>query len=251
MQELELHVNTENEKLLIGADYIILNDESTSTFETDDIAEFIDYAKSEDRDILIYYSANKMEMFLDSGVFYTTKPLAVCHVKFSDQLDIITGVNKKKLTLEAAQVFLRRMTKYLDKTGILLKDNLENLKIRKILNIDIKKDNQGNFLYSVEQDKAKDDYIFPDSIIISVPLLDYSDDVVDINLDFFFSHTLSDSGVSVSVVFDNIEFHKIIRAELRKLLKKKLSSFKKVYYGECYITRQHNSWQYQQNKLEK
>ena len=251
MQELELHVNTENEKLLIGADYITLDDESTSTFETDDIAEFINYVKDDGSDIVIYYSINAVEAYRDTGIYKHTKPLAVYMIVYSDVLDIARGINRQKINLETAQTTLRRLTKYLDKKGLALKDQLENLKIRKILNVDVKKDNQGNFLYSVEQSAGKNDYIFPESIDVSVPLFNFNDVKINITLDFFFRHKVLDAEVSVSVTFENIELFDNIKREIRKFLKKQLSSFKKVYYGECVITRQDNSWQYKENKLEK
>lgn len=199
--EPKLSVSTDKELLRIGADVVDLRDESTATYHTEDLGEFIRFAGDKSAtEHVIFYSAELVSLFA-AEVFAKPREydaVAVCKMAVHPRLAILLKANGRKMDADDFETLMRQLKRNLDGKGLELLDNINNLTVSKATKIERKKDRGGNYRYSVSRESAgTEDFQPPESLAFKVPLFVGVESPRPLEFDFRFDFTQKDGDVAL------------------------------------------------------
>lgn len=199
--EPKLSVSTTQERLVLGADVIKLEDKSTETYVTDNFADFVRFAKQRTEDTVIFYNATGAvqvgQMFKDPR---HNPVVAMVGMRAHPRLQTLLDVNGKPLQLETFEVLLRKLKANLSQDGLLVLDKVLDFRVAKVQKIERKKERNGNYRNVVSRESAgTDDFIPPEVLKFSVPL--FQGEIVPVTVSFDFRFDFKDRGDSVETFF--------------------------------------------------
>jgi len=233
--ETKIKANLTGDTLKLGADIITLADETKSYLETDDLKSFNEYALKQ-APLDIYVGEKGSRAYRPEKTYYNTRPVAIYNFSLHPLVKILAEINGKSLSLQNFTQLLERIKKHLGPKGLALYSGIKDLKIQKILSIEHTGDKKGNFNFSVRAEKGKQDYEFPDSILLIVPILKFGEWVQqEIEFNFSFSWTVEEEGkVNLMFILENMELNEIFLELRERLIREKLSNDKFTIYVGAY-----------------
>lgn len=182
-----------------------------------------------------------------------TNDIADCSLHYSGQLAAIENLHGRKNSLDSMDELLSSMKKYIDSNAVDLLARMKDLSVRKITNIDRKKDDRGNFTFLVETKSNKSDIELPETIKFTVPVFKYHPETINLEFSVFFNYEIlqedENAKVRMGITLRNYEIDDLIQQRQREIIEKYLSGFntEKIYWGEYDINKQTDEWKYKQH----
>jgi len=257
--EGKLNLNVAGEKLLLGNDYVILNDQTDATFSTNNLDEFISYVNN--RQLEMFVGNKRVEAFVggDEIFYFHTRPVAICNINYHPTVLLLKSVNGNELGLTEFAILLDRIKNYLTADALKLRDNIADLKLKKVLSIEHKNDRRGNFNFTVRSEtQGKQDYEFPKELSVKIPVIintKSNKNILELSFNFFFNWKMVDENASLLFMMENFEFDTIIEDAKSEIitnhLKSSLKSNKgKIVVGDLTIYPQTDKWKYYRNEVQ-
>lgn len=255
--ENKLNIHVAGEKLLLGNDYVILNDETDATYFTNNLDEFIPYVNK--AQCKIFVGDNSVEAFDDLEDYnYQLKPFAVCSIGYHPIVALLKNNNGTELGLSDFAIFLDRIKNYLTANSLKLRDNIADLKLRKVLSIEHQNDRRGNFNFTVRSEtQGKQDYEFPKELDLKIPVVintKSEKNILELSFNFFFKWKMVDENASLLFMMENIEFNILVEDAKSEIITEHLrASIKdgkdKIIQGHFEIYPQTDQWKYHKNDV--
>lgn len=244
-------------EILVGNAFHILEDASKSLFKTNTIGDFSEYIKNEgpENDIDIFYSTSILTAYSNYAEqqMRCIEPFVQCGLCFSDQLQAVTGLNGKSFIMDKLEEKLESLKKYCNKDGIDLLRILKDQSIQKIIDIQRKKDNAGNYSYSFSiSNGGKKDVEYPTEIKFTIPLYKHHKEEITITFTVIFSFEIekSDNGPNISMQWKiiNYSLEEEIRIRQEEVIETYIKDLPcKKWRGEFSIIKKDDSWKYLPN----
>lgn len=253
--EKKIVVNAAGEKLLLGNNIINLSDQTKGTFKTNSLMALAEYLTV--LDFEIFANGLNIDAYLSKDILfdalnYTTMPHAQCVLKYSQQIELLKRINQKPHSLPEFIELMRTLKKYSDKDALQLLDALNDLKIKKIIDIQHKTDSRGNFNVVIKADKGSSDYQFPETISFVVPLFDVRDGLeVQVDFDLTFTWSFEESAAKLSFKLTNYD----LNADLELAVWLKCTEVLKgdnivLNHGSYSINQQTNEYLFKESSIE-
>lgn len=242
----------------IGADMIILQDRTESTFHTKIIGEFISYINNitNDREKpIVYANGKRIEAYIGC-VNYNIHPISICDLEYHPKL-LLLCTNIKRQTpvyVKEMEQFLENLKDCLDGAGRELLKYLKDFKQSIVLDVERQKDNKGNFTNSIKRSvrgkEEKADYVFPDKITFTVPMFNYDEHRITIEVETRFDFDLGANDVKMYWNLVNFDLDTILDELAKAYIMAKLDMVENKHWGLLNIIQQTNEWSYKQNQLD-
>lgn len=241
----------------IGADMIVLKDCTKSTFHTHLIDEFINYVCKSYQCVIYANDKSLHACRLDQPVEYNTIPVAICNLEFHPKTVFLTNKIKQGnwVHLKEMELLLDCLKDGLCSKGIQLLKYLRDFKLSAITDIERQKDNRGNYINSIKRTvrgkEEKNDYEFPEKIQFNIPLFNYDEHRVTVEVELKFDFQVV--GEEVKLMWNLINFD--LDTQLNEYAKAYIVSKLKeggyeFYWGTFNIVPQTDEWCYLQNQVE-
>ena len=249
--EQKLTVVAKDGQVLIGNHFHTLTDESKNTFSSRNLGDFRVYCMAIQGDFEIFYNGTKIEAWpiaRDRNAY----PIAVCELQPSPFLECLSEVLGDAMTTAEFELFIRAMVPCLNTEGLPLLDIPNQLKVSKIVSMEMSKDNAGNYnyLYKRESNKGGGDFTPPKEIVFTVPIFDFSEKKASFKCNFFFNYTETPEGVRSNFQLQSLMFKAELEAIQRKIILEELAAFEKpAYQGTMSITKADDTWKYLSNGI--
>lgn len=251
--EPKLAVSTTQERLVLGADIIKLEDWSGEMYITDNFADFVRFAKPRASETTIFYNATGAvqvgQMFQDAR---RNRIQATLNMKAHPRLQTLLDVNGKPQALEAFEVLLRKLKTNLNPDGLLVLDKILDFRVAKIQKIERKKERNGNYRNVVSRESAgTDDFIPPETMKFTVPLFQGEAVPVTVTFDFRFDFKEERDTVATFFTLENLN----IEEELLEARKSTIGGSVEAegftaYWGRREVNFDTDAWKYQRNPVE-
>lgn len=253
MSENKVVINASGEKILFGKNIINLEDQTSETFKTNSLLALAEYLK--DKNCTIFADGNKIEVYDTpnlQAIFYNLHPIALCDLKGSAQIQILRQSNKRPMQLQEFIDFLRSIKKYAATDTLQLMDALNDLRIKKIIDIQHSTDNRGNFDLHIKADKGASDYKFPESISFIIPLFDIQDGLqIKLSFDLYFNWSMEEATAKLIFKLINYDFDVDVDTEVRKVTKQVLTNENwKLNYGLFVINKKTNEHLFKESNIQ-
>ena len=253
MSENKIVVNAAGEKILFGKNIINLEDQTSETFRTNSLFALDEYLKG--KLSTIFADGNKIEVFDTkqiTDVFYNIQPIALCDLKLSAPIQILKQNNKRPMQLQEFIDFLRSIKKYAATDTLQLMDALNDLRIKKIIDVQHSTDNRGNFDIHIKAEKGPSDYKFPESIRFIIPLFDVQDGLqTELPFDLYFSWSMEEASAKLIFKIINYDLDVDIDTAVRKVTKDVLTNDKwKLNYGLFLINKKTNEHLFKESNIQ-
>jgi len=248
----KLVIKTTGEKLLLGNDIIELKDQTRETFETDNPEDMKEYLLDNFSKCDIYIKGLGVDGYIIEKADYDTKPAALCRMAKHPVVELLKQYNSKQIDLADFSVLLERLKNYMTSEALAFKDNIQDLKIKKILSLENRSDRRGNYSFTIKAESGgKEDYIFPKKIKLMVPVIKSMPGTAqEIEFDFYFQWKAEEQNIELKFTIENFEFDQIIDEDIKKILDGIFQDENiKIYHGSLSIHKQTNSWMYHKNDL--
>lgn len=115
------------------------------------------------------------------------RPVYELKLKTHPRLQAVIQSNKRAMEPPEAEEFLRRLRDGLDAEGKALLLRMRDLKLSKKLEIEQKKEKNGNYSYSQKLESGPEDWTPPERITVRVPAFNFIQDEIAIPLDVVIS----------------------------------------------------------------
>lgn len=241
-------------EIFTGSAFHVLNDASSTQFKTNVISVFSEYLKDKKVEN-VFYSTTKLEAFniTDSGVecIRNIEPVAKCELEFSDQLSAVTRLNHNKFSADAIERAILSLEKYCDTSAVDLLKLVQNVSVQKVIDIQRKKDNSGNFMHSISiSGGKKEDVEYPSQIAFTVPVYKcHSFDLMRITYACMFNYDIKkdDNGptVNLSWALDNFALDEEIKETQEGVICRYLKMLDcKKWRGNFSVIKKDDSWKY-------
>ena len=231
--------------MLFGHTSIELQDLTKGVFVTDNIASFKDYESGDDT--IFFLTPTKIESFTNTKLLqlkYDSLPEAVCNLKLHSAIILMASSLNKTLDLTGFLVLLKSLKNYATAETLKIIDSLNDLKIKKIVQIQHKTDNRGNFAIGVTADSGKQDYKFPETISFNLPLLQGNNYTARFDFDLMFSWKMEEQSASLEFKLVNLEFTSQTEQSIYAAIEAELQDSGTVYRGSFKIEKQLDDFKY-------
>lgn len=253
MNEPKYQISNPHENQKFSGEVFRLVDKSKGTTKTDCIDDFLKFLQAHEN-VSLYASPTCVKAFQPPYDCYTT-PIAILELTTHPRLKLLLDNNRKSLSLKEAEELLRRLRDGLDVGARSILHQLRDLKIVKNLQMEQKKETNGNFSFAVKMESGVGDWIPAEKIEITVPFFNFVGDVV--SLPFDFSVELVDLGEgkeskqSLTVKLECLDIEEHLLNGRREILLKNLaaSSFPAMW-GSLAIEKQNDAWSVVHNHAE-
>ena len=248
-----------NVTALIGKDVQILEDHTSYTFHTDDLANFVNYCLDAFQNTCcdidsynVYYSILGAEMRCKQANRYT-RSAAECHVQPSELVKIIERTLDKPLSLGDFDQFLTTFRMYIGDKVRTLHSYVKNFKATKITSIVRNLDNKGNFEYHVKREKGgAEDTTIPDTITVSIPVITSAgeDCFETFELDLFFDWKEEEGGCLAYFTLKAPMWKALRESAIRRVIERYIDKLPNPkYWGKTEINKYDDSWKYVYNGI--
>lgn len=247
-----------NANVKIGADVMILKDQTNATFQTRIIEDFIRYVAkiSNIEDEPIVYAYNKRIEAYFGQVNYNIQPTAICELEYHPKLVYLLNRMKGSNVMytKDMELLLENLKDCLDAAGTGLLVYLKDFKQSIILDVDRQKDNQGNFINSIRRSvrgrEEKKEYVFPEKITFALPMFTYDEHQINIEVDVKFDFNLAGDKVEMYWTLVNFNLDTILDELAKSYIMAMFSDITNKYWGHLNVIRQTNEWSIRRNPLE-
>ncbi len=209
--------------ILFGKNIINLKDESRGVFSTDNLEDFFASINDEKKDYVVLQNGFHMDAICSadwSKPKYNSKPEAECQLKEHPLLTELKRHNNIPINLPTFTNFLRAFRDYSDSKGMKIEDNLNDLKIMKVVSIVNRTDNRGNFGVAITAESGKKDYNFPEKISFHVPMFQNNKDEIEVEFLFQFAWEMKEQSASLEFRIVNYEINTLINDKVFDVVKK-------------------------------
>ncbi len=250
--EQVIKVESKDGILKLGNDILDLNDESKSSFTTDDFESFVEYSKVYGDKASIYYSEKEIKLIPKGEARQNNLPLAICNMSNSPALTLLINCVNKKQDIQKMEDFLKTMKGYLNEEGLKFLSNIQDFSISKITKIVRKKDNRGNYTFIVEKEDAGNaEYLPPETINFTIPIFKHLNDSANFVFDIVFDYTEAAPGeVYLYFKLENLNFTELLVSVFKKITTNIIKSVElPKYYGNYELIEMTDEWRYKENIL--
>lgn len=220
--------------VLHGAHIVRLVATATQTFVTNSISDFVSYVKKSGK-VRVFYSDNKVEA-VETIIDENTRPTAICWMKPSRVFSLLESVNGKSIDLGSLETTFRALIPFMRTDSKELFDVARDLRIRKVTQIERKKDNNGNFAFSISRKGDRYDQEIPAAIHFELPVLAHCDNKFEFELLPELEYRELEDSVSVSFRFHSIDFEERKADAIKAIIADKIAELTcEKYFGTAPI----------------
>lgn len=244
-EETKVQVNVpQNGTVLFGKNIIKLKDLSCSTYETNNLHDFNEFLK---KGSVVYADKLNLQAYDKPEVVnYEKLPVAECKLELHPVLTEFKKKNNTPIDLLNFSSFLRAMKNYATTKTLSVCDNLNDLKIQKIVSIENKSDQRGNFAIGVTASATKKDYSFPEQIEFTLPLLRNNPDTIKVSFEFLFRWELQEQNAKLEFRLVNYELDAQIDDAITALVREEVKKVP-VLIGKYHIKQQTDLFKYKES----
>jgi hypothetical protein len=220
MSETKLNFNVLTDKagtVLFGKKIITLKDESKGCYTTDNLEDFFAEAITYSEPVTVFQNGYNLEAYMTNDTEepeYNTHPFSICNLKEHPLLSELKRRNNAAMNIVEFSNLLRAFKNYLDPQTLKVLDNLNDLKIKKIVSVVNKTDHRGNFSVGITAESGKQDYQFPEQIGFDLPLLQNNETKIHIDFDFLFTWKMEEQNASLEFRIVNYEMSSLINDKI-------------------------------------
>lgn len=254
MNETKYTIDNPHENQKFSGEIIRLQDKSTGTVRTDCIQDFIGFCKQRAA-VHLYATATQVLAYDNGPVDRYTSPFAILDLTTHPRLNLLIQNNKRDMSMKDAEELLRRVRDGLDVGARAILIQLRDLKIVKNLQMEQKKEPNGNFSFAVRMESGVGDWIPAEKVNITVPCFNFVEDQV--TLPFDFSVNLVDLGEgkeqkqSLTVKFECLDIDEHLLNGRREILLKNLAEANfPVMWGSLSVDKRDDAWSVVHNHAE-
>lgn len=259
-----VNVNTEKEdvKITLSNPYVILSDKSRGSFNTTKPAELLKYL----HELPSHYKENEVfkpvlfadftgeTLYVDAYQNlrgeYGKSPLGYSKTEISSPLRRLTKLNDKWLGIDEFKGEMDKLEQFGGSSFLAFYNTLENLSINKIMKVNRKDDNRGNFSFSYEAAEGNGDAKFPRTIELDVPLFRGLDVKTKIELKLYFKWNMNSGGVVLLFNVENVMLTEIVEDAAKAYLEKLSDeSDYEMIIGHFDIVNSTDAWKYHEIEL--
>lgn len=251
----KLNITATGEKLLLGNETFILDDETRTVFEASDAVRLAAYLEGCPGGVSafdVYIGASRIEAF-DRGedINRQSQPYGSCGISEHPIVSLLRAKNGLKMGLNDFTIFLQKVKPYLGSDSLFLLDNISDLKIQKVLSIDHKNDRRGNYNFSVKAERGNKDYEFPQTVKFNIPILKgVNGNVREVEFGFYFEWSVAEESVKLNFSIENFELQVLINDLADEILEAVFESkIFFIHHGTLAIIKQSDEWKYKRNDL--
>jgi hypothetical protein len=252
-------VSKEPGQALLGKHFHVLNDNSRQQFLTNRIRDFLDYLEwwkdseqngKNKKDLILFYSENGIHAMLGNPE-YNDMGIADCKLQNSPIMEIVLRGYSNKMSISDFEEWLYTLRPFWDKECKNLYDRVRDLTIGKLLRVERKKDNAGNFLYSIQRKDERDDVEPEQKITLQrIPVFALHDETMDINFDIRMNFEQHDESVDISYELLNPLFQSTLQENQRTILTNRLAEQDiPHYWGSAQLYKATDAWKYKENGI--
>lgn len=253
---MNINVTTDKEVLTLKNQTHELESNAHQTFITDRFSSFKDYVKDYEGDkspYSLYYNESSIEAWpclADSYTKRDTDAISICTLKFTDELTLLKRCINEDISEGGFVELLRKLSSYCP-ASLSLKDNIENMKVKKILSMSKSKDTRGNcsYEYSVK-DESKSSFNPPESLKFTIPIFKHIEDkTIPFPLDFVFTYkTLGcEEGKSIKIAYrlEMLNLDQFVEKACTVIIEDQMKSFAAPkYWGNLKKIVHTDEWKY-------
>lgn len=254
MNETKYAIDNPHENQKFSGEIIRLQDKSTGTVRTDCIQDFIGVCKQHAA-VHLYATATQVLAYDNGPVDRYTSPFAILDLTTHPRLGLLIQNNKRDMSMKDAEELLRRVRDGLDVGARAILIQLRDLKIVKNLQMEQKKEPNGNFSFAVRMESGVGDWVPAEKVSITVPCFNFVEDQV--TLPFDFSVSIVDLGEgkeqkqSLTVKFECLDIDEHLLNGRREILLKNLAEANfPVMWGSLNINKGDDAWSVVHNHAE-
>lgn len=243
---------------LLGTHFHLLTDESSTTFETNSFVDFIQYiqmVRIKNKDFGIFFN-NKQVVAISLLPSYNNKPIATCSLNTSTPLSWVESLTSSGMVkLSDLELVLYKLRNYFDGTAAkMLFDRTREFKLEKITRVEMKKDNQGNYMYSVVRKGSPEDVEPIERISFRLPVFDgmkLPEHEIEIDLDCMMEFKEIEGSVIIGFRFLNPELQDIIRNRMIEIIRDSLKPVDNLpkFWGSMECNNKTDLWRYSPNPI--
>lgn len=249
-KNLKILVEPKDGQVLFGSHFHVLEDESNTEFKTNELESFVRYLSETEKpdNYKLMYNENICTAVPKLINRYGDK-LAFCRFTGTPALKMMENINRKTRNLDNFELFLRSMRSFLDKDGLEVLSQARNLAISKIEKVVRKKDNAGNYMFTVSRQSAgNEDFIPPPTITLTIPIIEHLPDTWSFKFDFTFSSQQADDSVSIYLKIECLDLAEEVKSAQKSIIEKNLKSLKaSKFWGGMLLSTRTDDWKYKKN----
>lgn len=253
MVETKYSIQNPNPEQIFSGAILRLEDRSTIQCTTDSLADFLG-AIAKAGEVMLYAGPSGVKAFVHPVIASRyTRPFIELKLQTHPRLQAVLHGNKKNMTPLEAEEFLRRLRDGLDAEGKGLMLRMRDLKLSKKLEIEQKKERNGNYSYSQKMESGVEDWIPPERITVRVPAFNFIQDEIAIPLDF--SVSLQEIGEgkeakqSISVRFECLDMEEHLLNGRRAIVTSCVEGSPCIW-GDLHVDVSDDSWSVVHNHAE-
>lgn len=247
--ENKMRIEAKDGQVLLGNHFHVLKDESSGMFRTTNLAAYVEYVKKfPGEGHNLFYNTDKIDL-LPEVVNRHTDALAHCEMHEAELMNEFRRLLGNPMTVDQFEDFLLAFRSCLKESALHILAHVRDLTVAKVTSIKRQKKSNGNFAYSVVRESAgKDNFEPPDQIGFRLPVFDFVDSMLDVDVELFFSYREHGEGVSMTFKLRHFGFEEMLEQAKKDIIEKKIAGlpFAK-HYGSFVVTKRDDSWEYQSN----
>ena len=249
-------VSKEPGQALLGKHFHVLNDNSQQLFQTnliDDFLKYLDWWKTQGGQpgsVVLFYSEAGIHALIGNPG-YNDMGIAECKLNDSPIMNLIIARYSDAMDIETLERFLYAIRPYWDKDCKELYDLVRDLSIKKILKVERRKDNSGNFLLSVQRKDDRDDVPPEQKItLLNVPVFNLHEETSTFAFDVRMNFVQHDESVDISYELLSPLFISDLQEKRRDILTARLKQQDIPYYwGSAQLYKATDAWKYKENGI--
>lgn len=243
----EIHLNPDKDgKFLLGSHFHILQDESSKTFETDNMEAFESFLVDKQDGNEIYFSAERLYLVPLKASYYS-HAVAHCAMKPSPALALIVNKAGKDMSIPEFEKFLTALRKHTEE-GRKVLNHLRNFVSVKETTFERLEDGQGNFRMLVQRKSGNNDWTPPATMTFTIPVFSFLKEEVTIAFDF--RYYIADDGTKPMFTLENLNLIEELQDRRREIIETRLGENSKCpkYWGTSQLHQHRDEWRYKENK---
>jgi hypothetical protein len=205
----KLLIEAKNGQVLIGSAFHTLEDKSRTTFKAQNLDAFKAYLRDQKEAVKIYCELGLVRA-LPVEIDRYSRAIAEITFKESEPLRLLANNKNTKRSLSDFTELLESMKRF-DAGGVLsLLNSLRSFKLQKIVSVAQTNDRRGNFAYSVQMEKGKDDLLLPETISFEVPIFNGHPNKIIFTFELLFDPSRVGSGGSMDFTLQNFNWDELL-----------------------------------------
>jgi len=223
-----------NADVRVGLPVVELEHYVVTTYRADtmeDFKAFVDRLEGTTAPARTYCGQKEIKVYLgDLAPFKNDRPVAEISIENSGWLAGLVGAEGHSMSLEQTERLVQKYRHYANKDAMNLYEICRNLSVSKVVNVERKKERNGDCRYRFETASGPEDDSFPETVGFSVPLFLWSNDLlVNIEFDVQFDYELTSEKPRMNVVLDCADIDEVIRRRKREVVDLELKSVPHIW----------------------